>query len=521
MSALFHLRLNSLCLAVFFTVSWLCPQGLQAWSPRPGKTIVEIGGQSRILTKGTSCKPSNWKWNPGSAHLDSCRCCLIKSALNGQDSFNLKGNHVGYCLEKGQCTPRSLKMLRDYSVFLASANDQGQSLRGNSLDNKKLVEDVIEQCLVSKSLEQPRLAETPLLRQEPPKRLTPDLILDILERHYPIARPRYSVQELGAGGAATDQLYGVFENVGGKEHMRYVVKGYKKYSEIQNLKEIDNSFLKNYSIQDARRDKDFPALVMDVKNFKYKDKKGHVHYIGCMIAAPGTPLFKMIKSFDNPDVSEEKRPPVKTLQQVFFRLGYQLGRLHSSAMTQDPQGRLSGYSHAVHGDLHTNNIFFDQAQNSSTLIDIETMAFALRKPLHVAQDLRRLYIYPTLSPLKAHYALTHINEQNWHNLFFSAFLEGYVTAYVYVDSVLQPARLEAVMKILRDSYLRPFSTRQDLSSILFRANPYRYYKRQEQYLRPLINELEQRFATQKDSFYAGTETPGKGPRPLSETADPR
>lgn len=468
---------------------------------RPGKSVVEIGGQVRILTHGTSCKVENWDWGKRSnANAFMCQCCLVKESLRGNGRFQIDGNQINFCKNKGQCADRSIRSLK--SVYELNPAVSDIDFMKKIIDKSQQTESVATQDPITEN------------EGKQIENLSPDGVRIALEALNLLdLQKQYTVSKFGAGGANTLQLFGVFEKKETDKKLIYIVKGLSKaHEETKNLRLIQKSFLSWYSTEEDKRPKGVPALALNVKNFKYYDQKGHVHYIAVLIAAPGNPLFEFTKKYTQSVKQNKSSDAFSRAQNAFSQVGEQMARFHLGpdpkddwiqfddfphGMVIDENGRLTGYSRAIHGDFHTNNVFYDSATGQVTLIDIETMALALKKPRSIGVDLLRFYIYSTLHINDQHNATKGLSMRDWHHNFIKPFLKEYVRVYVMTESgAVNADRLSQIMRILRGIYLKPLTNPGDF----VRTGLKSYYMMQKKYLAPILMEIEESFRNQREQW---------------------
>jgi hypothetical protein len=89
----------------------------------------------------------------------------------------------------------------------------------------------------------------------------------------------------------------------------------------------------------------------------------------------------------------------------------------------------------VHGDLHSQNLFYDDATGVITLIDNETFALSLDEPCSGVNDIVEFYLVHTVKTIAHNFSNQlviniefGIDDRLWHELCRQLFL-GYLTAF--------------------------------------------------------------------------------------------
>lgn len=463
------------------------------------KLLVKIGDRSTVLSQGTSCKSQYW----GNSSVNSCKCCLVKHSLGARAQV-LSARDINGCIKKGRCSVKILEQLQSgYSV--ASFPE----ILAPLLKEVKVVETVTVATEDFHPLQKKQVTEKGIqamflsLQQSGKVKDSPYAI----EHCFQVK----SFSETNTG-MFSSQLFGVFVDEScaaeqssfdmSRAHLKYIVKEVAKgTTELRRMEALKASPLGQYSLSNPSRPVGFPAIAFNELSSMYKDRSGKKHYMTVLTAAPGKPFFDLINNFNalaqKKDISHKETVKVEKAYRSF---GKAMGLLHSTYMTKDSRGRLTGKSHAVHGDLHMHNVFFltreDEDDDLITLIDVETMAHALKQPQDVAQDLRKSYIFtartlPTKSLARKFTPSGSIDQNLWHMITIKPFLEAYVDAYVMTeDGKVDRERLEDVMKILNHSYLSIFSSRKQLGFIAL-VGVHNFMKAQKKYLKPIIDLIYQ------------------------------
>ncbi len=507
---------------------------------RSGEAAVTLGGKTRILTKSTSCKAEIW------GPTEGCRCCILKHALKPNGTFDFRGDHVTACIKEKRCTRKIADSLGSQDVRISEPlssrerhardlasifgeeipkNDEDQkslTVRGGQLGDTFLTERIVKKSRLIAPLGKP--AET----QGKLSNLTTDGVKSALVGLIPESEERINqcmtVKTFGSGGAQTDQLFGVFtacgeliDLEGSTPKLQYIVKGLKKISESRNLEELKRDFAQ-YNLLNPRRPRDFPAIAMSLGTGHYF-ANGKLNYITVMPAAPGKPLYAIAKEFiekvylpyqkyrthigqgmieEDSDTEQEYKKELEETQKVFSILGDRLGRFHEEGMTKDDTGHLTGYSHNVHGDFHSNNVFYgiENEEPIITFIDPETLVISFKKPRDVAKDLRHFYLYLTLHFKNDQNVARLVTDKNfWHEAFILPFLEAYVKAYaIRINSRFKKkinwSKYDDAMSISKRALLSISGSREDIGQSIG-AIPYGFWSNQRTYIKVIFEKINQ------------------------------
>ena len=194
-----------------------------------------------------------------------------------------------------------------------------------------------------------------------------------------------------SAGTFTDKLFFLFVNKacvneGAGYRLVMIIKEVKQGAvEINNLARILDK-LDMFKIDNPNAAVLSPALNF----FQYTGPGGQEKYFALIKAARGEPLLKLLQN-----------EPVDNIRGIFFAVGKALGFFHLKFMdwaTEAVAGSVGNfkdfYKTIVHGDAHLNNIFYDKEKGTTSLIDIETMAYSLDKKYSISVDLERLYNLP-------------------------------------------------------------------------------------------------------------------------------
>jgi hypothetical protein len=461
---------------------------------KPGSALVKIGNHVKTLTRSTSCKPANWNNN----QEDACTCCVTKYSLrsNGQLKGS-EGKAVSTCLEEGKCTSESL-------VNIARSLKTAFNPQAPELLESRIIQGV--QVVATSGTIGKEYHEGNKLTAEGVKKA-----LSILATQRKIdATPsqietHFQVEPLSDKGSQTIQTFMVSRNT---YHQRdsqtdkklfegaYIVKELGKgVTEIKNTNRVKQSFLGQYNLSNPDRPKGFPAIALDEVSFKYENDRGTPHYLAILTLAPGLPVFKILKNFataykdlggQGVRVSEN----YTKMRHAMASLGGQVGRLHATYMTRDAKDHLTGKSLAVHGDMHSNNVFVENAHLDVVFIDAETFAIALKSPRSVGKDLLRIYLFSTVrnaahqNPRKGN-----VRQTEWHAEVIKPFLREYILAYAFLNGEYSQQNFEDVMRILRSTFSLSGST-SDPEAVFLKAGPISSLRVYWKYINPLLNDLE-------------------------------
>lgn len=484
---------------------------------RPGKAAVKIGNRHLILTKDTSCKAEKW------GEKEGCRCCILKHALRREGTFNTSGDYIKVCIKKNRCTRHSVeelaRELRVESEEVSQAEDEltlrtSAGVRGDGA----IVEAIVHEARAIRPVTTyaPSDDRSGNLSPEGVKRALVGLIPEDKETidNWMLVKP------LGSGGAQTDQLFGVFQERPGQKKpiLKYIVKGLKKISESRNLEELKRDF-GDYSLEHKGRIKSFslfPAIAMSFGTTYYADNHGKRHYITVMPAAPGKPLHDITESFvkDFYLPYQEYRKAVRQGKSVDFKfeakyqqalasttkafavLGDRLGRFHAAGMTYK-KGHLTGLSHNVHGDFHSNNVFYGEVegQEAITFIDPETLVISFKKPRDVARDLRHFYLYLTVHFKTTQNVARLVADKGfWHEQFIQPFLMAYVGGYGPYDSIKStPSWKSDALKIVERSLLSFTGSSEDIGQSIG-AIPFGFWSHQKKELKKIFRAIQAHYA---------------------------
>lgn len=497
--------------ALYLTVyaAIFCTKGLalQVTNPfKPGSTVVNIDGNVRTLTRSTSCKAKYW----GNSQENACTCCIVKQGVQVANKtayerlkyFRSNAKKiVSHCLEKKHCTEDTL-------TTIAQSLDTSYDSQNLDLLVRKIFGDAQVVAGVGKIGED--------YHQE--GALTPQGVIFALSN---LARQKkipstpqeirncFKAEVLSEKGSQSAQLFTVSQNTycnnplqDGKKLFNgvYVVKELRKgKTEIKNTARVKESFLNQYNLTNPNRPKGFPAIALDEISLTYKDQAGKPHYLAILTLAPGSSVFTVLKNFAESYKTHKEDNTLSSLSDYKVRLtkarhtmaslGAQIGRLHATHMTRDKRGRFSGKSTAVHGDMHSNNIFVDDPLNV-VLIDPETFAIGLDSPRSVGKDLLRIYLFSTLRNAAHQNARKgNVDQGYWHEQIIKPFLLEYILSYAYLDGTYNEENFKDVIRILKSTFSLSGSGR-DPEAVFIHTGIFKSMMAYRKYITPLLKEIE-------------------------------
>lgn len=461
---------------------------------KPGSALVNIGGNVKTLTRSTSCKPKNWNGN----QEDACTCCVAKHSLRSNGQFQQSGGKaVSLCLEEGKCTEESL-------VNIAHSLDTAFNPEAPELIEGQIIQGV--QIVATSGKIGKEYHEGNKLTAAGVKKA-----LSILARQHKIdlapsqIEEHFQAEPLDDKGSQTIQTFMVSQNTYRQRDSQsskklfegvYVVKELGKgLTEIKNTTRVKESFLGQYNLNNPGRPAGFPAIALDEVSFKYEDDRGTPHYLAILTLAPGLPVFKILKNFSTAykelggqgvRVSEN----YTKMRHAMASLGGQVGRLHATYMTRDAKGHLTGKSRAVHGDMHSNNVFVENEHLDVVFIDAETFALALKSPRTVGKDLLRIYLFSTIRNAAHQNARKgNVKQPEWHAHVIKPFLREYILAYAFLNGEYSRQNFEDVMRILRSTFSLQGSG-SDPEAVFLHAGLISSLRAYWKYINPLLKELE-------------------------------
>jgi hypothetical protein len=180
-------------------------------------------------------------------------------------------------------------------------------------------------------------------------------------------------------------------------------------------------------------------VAFDDLHFKLKTN-GKTRYFSLLQTAPGKSLNKHIRDFgtiaQKADFDDKEfAVALSKIKHIFYRIGYAMSELHQRYA--DPTDKREGplKRTLVHGDLHSENVFYDELTDKVTLIDNETFALSIKRPSLGVDDILECYLLHTMKTI-AHAATSQltnnlefgIDDSLWHEL-WRALFDGYLSAF--------------------------------------------------------------------------------------------
>lgn len=296
----------------------------------------------------------------------------------------------------------------------------------------------------------------------------------------------------GAKGFYTGQLFSIgydpsvlpeMDNVEHGIKPLYILKETKKgKSEIGHLYSVRVSRLGNegsstYDIifgRQAPTSLSIAKIAFDDLHFKIKTH-GITRYFSLLQTAKGKSLHKHLTEFgqlastlDSDDTNFQLA--FKRMKKIFYRIGFAMSELHQKYADPRDHRKKPMQKTLTHGDLHSENIFWDDATNRVTLIDNETFALSLKRPSLGINDIVDFYMLHTVHTI-AHAVSSQlttniefgINDALWHELWRSLF-DGYLSAYGNLSR-------EQFMALYLDFRIEFFS---ELSQFRILKSPYNF-----------------------------------------------
>lgn len=364
------------------------------------KVLVNIDRIVKEIDENTSCDISQW----ANKLTDACKCCLIK--LTPQlDEGKSAEDIIKACIEKKYCTQSLIELIEKdlpnpeaalRKLYNTSVIIKTIDTRGVSFDAKGNFTEEGLKTFLEKAYEQGKLP------YEDFKSVTCLNITNIF----------------GPGkGIANKQLFLINSNNCTPQHSSYVLKeSAAEYKEVRqlanffNLKQIDRLSWPKKMIG-------YPSLSIPISFLRYSD-----HYLILAPTAPGIEVQTFLIDYIKNRISR------KTLNQVYFNIGYAIALFHQKFMT-NKKANVPDLG-VIHGDFHHQNIFYDQANNQTVLIDNIVMPETFINPRPVTDD----PIFFIFAPLIAAHLIpseirTKLSPSLWINLVTTPLLQGYISAF--------------------------------------------------------------------------------------------
>lgn len=397
------------------------------------ETWITVNNKARRLKKNTSCLKIS-----RSSQRIACDCCLVKNSsvrnMNSLDSL--------------MACERSLDCKYDQSAEqdeLVAREEVRQSysrLRAMSIID-------IDQLSLAPQLP----ADGVLLEHH---------VLDILRSlnqsgHLMLPNnidQTLNIKQLGdsAKGFYSGQLFAIrYANQTSQEFSQdlkplYILKETKKgVREIGNLYRINSSKLSAEKISTIDlmnkpvSNVDMARISFDDLHFKLKTQ-GKTRYFSLLQTAPGQSLRGYLKEFGkiarSIDIdNQEFQSSYSKMKHIFYRVGFAVSKLHQKYAVTNSKRSFTDQHTFVHGDMHSENIFYDDKTDMVTLIDNETFSLSLNRTISGVNDIVEFYMVHTIHTVAQKFSdqLTintefGIDDRLWHELCRSLF-NGYLSAY--------------------------------------------------------------------------------------------
>lgn len=433
------------------------------------ETWVTINNKTLRISGFTNCQSLG-----ASDRQAVCDCCLIKNTIV---SYRSAQHAVSRCAKSHRCQ------------FEAAASLTSSSAMSELLRAKKNLKSMTIVDL-KKLTKPPQLPKNGVLTKE-----TIMAILRSLTADERLALPSaffdaddddsgLKIKELGNGtkGLFTGQLFSIrydafyvdetVEQPGQVYKPLYILKETKKgLGEIDHLYRVSSSSMGQEKV--STHDKIFgsvEAKSMTMANIAFDDihfklKTGsRVRYFSLLQTAPGQSLHHHLSAFGKIASKADRRgdkfqDALVKMKHIFFRIGFAMSELHqkyAQGNKKEPSGMAQTYTH---GDLHSENVFYDEDTDQVTLIDNETIALSLDRPSSGVNDLVDLYMLHTIRTIAHRFTkqLTTnvefgIDDTLWHDLWQELF-GGYLSAYGSLDK----EELLRVYNGLRTEFFNGFS----------------------------------------------------------------
>lgn len=296
----------------------------------------------------------------------------------------------------------------------------------------------------------------------------------------------------------------------------YILKETKKgVKEIFHLYKVATSPLGNekisttnmlFSLGKNSSDSGIAKIAFDDLHFKFI-QNGTTRYFSLLQTARGQSLHHHLKEFGKLASTREMDSAefisaLTNMKHTFYRIGYAMSLLHQKYASPESKKKFARKKTFLHGDLHSENLFYDSETDTVTLIDNETFALSLKRPSSGINDIVEFYMLHTIHTV-AHKVSTQlttnvefgINDQLWQELWRSLF-KGYFAAF-------GPLPLEDFEKLfdgVKREFFNGFSQRKNIKSIrhlkdqrkLKRFGPsFRRYKIKHHSLAAMFERLRQ------------------------------
>lgn len=405
------------------------------------ETFIFINDKFKNLTSHTNCKKlarDNVK--------DSCSCCLVKKHLVENKDLIQATSHCAWHLscsfdqkalsEKApakRAIERAKRRLKAMSVIDIDPSDIDIKLMRSQMLTKEAVGSILHTLN-----EQGHLA----------------LPLDLFRGE----GERLLITPLGssAKGLFSGQLFSIkydafyvdksIKTPGKIYRPLYILKETKKgITEIENLYRIWTSPLGSDKFPTQKKimglgDKESSGIArLAFDDLHFKVKNGHcTRYFSLLQYAPGQSINSYLDDFGKVSTdhlgSGQYFIQLSLMKKIFYRIGFAVSKLHQK-YAEDNSGLDKTFTH---GDLHSENIFYDEASDTVTLIDNETFALSLAHKKSGVNDLVEFYMLHTMRTVAHSFSsqlITNrkfgIDDGTWHELWRHLFF-GYLTAHEHL-----------------------------------------------------------------------------------------
>lgn len=251
-------------------------------------------------------------------------------------------------------------------------------------------------------------------------------------------------KEIGNKGRYTGQLFSVKASLNSNKDIvpLYIIKETKKgLQEIENLYKINSGPLGNERksspefISNLIKPQEIIRIAFDEIHFQIKNR-----YFSVLQMAPGKSLYSYLKNFgklaSSKDLDDEElQSSYKKIKKIFYNIGFMISKLHQKYADNSVNNNLLSRKTLVHGDLHAENLFYDDINDIVTLIDNETFALSIDEPCSGVNDIVEFYTIHTVKTIAHNFSnqLTlniefGIDDRIWHELCYQLFY-GYLQAF--------------------------------------------------------------------------------------------
>jgi tRNA A-37 threonylcarbamoyl transferase component Bud32 len=226
-------------------------------------------------------------------------------------------------------------------------------------------------------------------------------------------------------GAFSEAIYVVVVNpkylTEGHTKTNYVIKKNKWFSENMKITKrdqntpakelIDLKKVQAYIVPKLSTAR-YAKIATIGNSLFYLDKKGAKQYFVVLEAADGRTVFDLFDAYAKDSHNQEK------WDKIMFNVGRAVGELHQALSDQKGNKGVaqdfrtikdfSDFKTIPHGDLHMQNIFYDEGNETVTFIDTGSMADTLKSKGSPVTDLVRFFTF-TKYLQKIHYDFNKIN----------------------------------------------------------------------------------------------------------------